>query len=255
MTQFALRPQAPLVHIIFLVTGKTSEWCIFIRSGRMTPPAWHVLMLAHQRQTADIVVELRLLPGTLVVTVLALPAFLIFVYIVFLVTAVAICFQMLLINITFVTGSALCLLMLEMQRIFCVFVMIEGDFFPAFFDVTGLAFFAKFSFMACFVIIFLMAAIACLGRILVVLLILVTRLALHIDVLTPQRVIRLAVIKAEFLPLPLVMTVRTFFTQPAFVDVIFLVTTITGARCIPVFFTRLVAILAFDLGLGMRIPQ
>ena len=189
-------------------------------------------------------VELSLLPGSLVVASLALPALLLLVHVVFAVATVTVGLQMLLVDTAGVTGGALGRLMLEMQGVFGVVVVIEGDRFPALLDVAGLAFLTELAFVALFVVVLLMAGVAGLRRVLVVL-ILVAGLALHVEVLAQQRVVGLAVIEAKFLPGPFDVTVGTLLAQPPLVDVVLAMTAIAGVRRIAVLGTRFVAILAF----------
>ena len=87
-------------------------------------------------------VERRFLPRPVIVTVLALRAFLPFMLVILLVTRVAVQLQFILVKIPFVAAYTFHFTMFSNKRVFGLEV-IEEDLFPTTIDVTAFAFLPK----------------------------------------------------------------------------------------------------------------
>ena len=130
--------------------------------------------------------------------------------------------------------------MFSKQRVFCLLVVVEEDFFPALLVMAGFTLGTKVSFV---LIVFFMALVA-QQRCVLEFIVWMAILALHIDMFTQQREMGLAVVETNRFPIFFFVTILAFRPQRTFMFIRFFVTTDAFDRRLPIFFLRRVAILA-----------
>lgn len=138
--------------------------------------------------------------------------------------------------------------MLSFQCVLGIDIVVEGDRLPRLGPVARLALIAKEPFMTLLIIIFTVTGDTRLRRFLVAS-ILVTRCALHINVLPKQWELRLTVIKIGVFPALFVVTVSTLEPQRPFMDILLAVTFHASIRSLRPLFRRVMALIAghFDV--------
>ena len=154
VAQATIGPQTPFMFVILQVTGDAGHLRILIRRRSVAFLALHILVFAEQGEFRQIVIEFRAGPGTLVMALHTVLAFLTFVLVVFLMTGVAEAVGLVFVHNSLMTGLALDRYVFAHQGIFCLPVMIENHLGPVFFHVAIFTLAAEFTFVF---IVFLMA--------------------------------------------------------------------------------------------------
>ena len=131
------------VLVIFFVTGNASRVGVLEGGGHVALLAFDAYVLAEQRETSQAVIDLGGLPVAFVMAGLALPAFLALVLVVLFVAGDAGSLQLFLEKESGMAAVAPGLGVLAAQDELGVAIVIEFHVFPAFFQVTGLAFRAE----------------------------------------------------------------------------------------------------------------
>ena len=264
----ALFPIAPLVSLLVIVLSMTGHTLHFdlqlgigaTHSSLVATLALGILVLFAQREFRVVMIEIRILPTSLVMAALAFlaqAAAMPFFLVVFLVAGNALGGQLLgLIKQALfrqVTGIALGLAMFALQGVMGVLVMVKIDFFPALVVVAGLALGAITPLVPLFLVDLLVTTIAG-QRGLLIGLVGVTLLTLDLGMLaTNQRKLGLFVIEARVCPLPFVMTVLALASQMPLVPlllVVLLVALVTKLRCLPILELGLMTAFAFTVLVG-----
>jgi hypothetical protein len=160
MAVTAVRSKRTLVDVLFLVTGKAVWLCILEHDSQVAFLACGQQMFAGKRETGHPVVKSLQLPGVFMVARFAFLAFLPLVFVILLVTWVAVCFQLFFVQVSLVAAAAFNIIMLAQQGEFGLFVMVEKYPFP--FDL-GVATFALRTKTPFVFVVFLVARVA-IGR-------------------------------------------------------------------------------------------
>ena len=145
MAGFALRAELEFVYVLLQVARDAGGIGILESRGQVALLAFHLVMLAQQRELGFVVVEPGgLFPRLGVVAILAALTLLAFVLVVLLVTGITRGLQLLFVQLALVAGVAFHALVLVQQRELGVFVMVEfARGLPVALDVASLALGAK----------------------------------------------------------------------------------------------------------------
>ena len=222
MARVATASLSTFVHVVFLVTRIAIGLGFLEHHGQMTFLTLCHHVFAGQREARNAVIEFHFFPGILMVAGAAFLAFFAFVLVVFFMAREAVCFQLVLVQISFVATHAFSRAMLAQQWIFRLFVVIKGNLFPATVNVAVFTLGTKATFV---LVVFLMAREAIHFEFVFVQVSLVAIIALHVLVLARQREFGFfVVIKGDIFPAALDVARFAFWPEFTFVLVIFLVT-------------------------------
>ena len=202
-------------------------------------------VLAHQRKAALVVIKPGgFLPTALAVATGAVTAQTVLVFVIFLVTGVAIRAQFDAVQRLFMAGRAGCRTVLAVQVIWGIDIMVKSGWFPVLDTVTGFAFVAKLALVAfgAFVVFFVATDAGARG--VFVDAALVATGAFGFKVFAQQRKMGAVVVKFDLFPGVLMVAIGAFCSQRGLVGVVLAVTANTSQRGLAVFFVRRMAFAA-----------
>ena len=244
MTVAAQLTQGAFVLVNFFMAGDTRHGSLFEDHALVASLALDVFVLATQGKTRRAVIETRLVPVALDVTLGAVGAEGVFVLVVFFVAGNAGGLQIVAIQVPGVTTIAPGLAMLAAQDISGIRIVIEPDSAPGLGVVAGLALFA----IAPLVLVVLAMARPAGHRRVLEGVVLVAILAFGLGMFVFEPEVGLVVIKLRFLPVGFRVAVRALRAQLALVFIILLVTGDTGRLRTSVLASGAVALTALRIG-------
>ena len=249
---FALRPVFALMRlvVILLVARHASHLkLVFIYVALVAVCTFQRRqVLAQQRKFGLVVIELEFFPAFFIVAGFAFrPEFSLVCLVIFLLVARhASHLHFVLVQVALVASRALHRRqVLAQQREFGLLAMIEQDLFPSPVGMAGFALRPELALVRLGIV--LPVTFVTKYRNTFILFIDMTSLALNFYVLSFQLKFRFAVIEMGSFPVLFLVTIRTLFTQAAFVLVSLFMTTEAVGRSLPVFFLREMTVLAENL--------
>lgn len=249
--------QCAIMLVILQVAGHAITGRILEDQALVATLAFDLDVLTQQGELGLVMVELALiLPATFVMARRAIATQATLVLVVLLVTTQAIRCQLLLVQGACVTGLALGMTVLAVERVLGVHIVIEHAGLPAARVVTGLALLTKLALMASppldQIRVILVVTSKAIARRVLVALILMASTALDLSVFVGQVEPRLGMIERRLLPARLIVAIGALAAQSPLVHIAFFVAGRTISGCFTPFSPCHMAGLAFD---GCMLPR
>ena len=227
MARLAFLAFLPFVFVVFLVTRITiGRQFHLVQVPLVATDTLRLTVLPQQRILCLlVVVEQNFFPTLFDMAGFALRPEGTFVFVVLGVTRVTGHLQLVFIQIPFVATCALCLAVLPQQRIFGLLIVVEQNFFPAFFEVAGFALRPE-----CALVFVVLGVARVAGHLQLVFIQIpfVATGALRLTVFPQQRILGLlVVVEQNLFPAFLDVAGFAFWPKVSFVFVVLLVTRIT----------------------------